>query len=209
MKRRKRQKLPTVEVFDPRRSQDFRIPYGEQHGVLFSSMDHDSVVVDMSWKRGWSIERIPIELVDPTVVCTVLQRTADIGFLCVYPGDSLGGFSSLGELEVHKYGEALLSHFPPNEQTVASFLNEASTRGTYEEWLIGSAMEEIDLADVEKVNSSRRSPDLIYFLARFSMMGSVLAFDLDNGEFLAVFRTFDGYEDAVLSIVRSLKLARP
>ena len=90
-----------------------------------------------------------------------------------------------------------------------SFLNEASTRGTYEEWLIGSAEQEIDRLEVESVNSSRRSPDLIYFLTRFSIVGSVLAFDLDNGEFMAFFRTFNGYEDAVSNIVQSLGGTHP
>jgi hypothetical protein len=146
---------------------------------------------------------------DAALVNTVLQTTGDMGFLSVYPGNSLGSFVGLGKLEFHKYGEALFSHFRHDEHTVASFLNEASTRGTYEEWLIGSMRQEIDPYDVEKVNSSRRSPDLIYFLARFSIVGSLWAFDLDNGEFMAVFRTFDGYEDTVSSIVRSLERARP
>jgi hypothetical protein len=128
-----------------------------------------------------------------------------MGFLNVYPRRSLGTLVGLGDLEVCKCGEALFSQFSHDERTVASFLNEASTRGTYEEWLIGSASQEIDVSDVETVNSSRRSPDLIYFLTRFTIIGSVWAFDFDNGEIMVLFRTFDGYRDAVSSIVHSFK----
>ena len=200
---------PSVEVFDPRKGQDFRMPRGKHGDALFSSLDHGCVVIRMSWMRGWCVKRIPIELLDSVVVNAVLQTTADMGFLCVYPGDSLRSFSRLGELEVHKYGDALFSHYHHDQRTVASFLDEAKSRGTYEEWLIGSSKQEIDPLDVVEVNPRNRSPDLVYFLTRFSTIGGVWAFNLDSGEVMAVFRTFDGYEDAVSRIVESLQGSPP
>gem|GEM_PF-7026722 len=205
MKKSKTRACPMVEVFDPHKREDFRIPRGKHGDVLFSSLDHGCVVIRMSWMRGWWVRQIPIKLLDSAVVNSVLQETADMGFLSVCPSDSLCRFSGLDEFEVHGYGDALLTHYRHDQRTVAWFLDEASSRGTYEEWLIGSTNQEIDPLDVAEANPRNRSPDLVYFLARFSSMGSVWAFNFDSGEVMAVFRTFDGYEDAVSNIVASLQ----
>ena len=101
----------SVEVFDPRKGQDFCIPHRKHGGVLFSSCDHGCVVIRMSWKKGWWVKKIPIAFLNTAIVNTVLQATGDIGFLSVYPGDSLGRFAGLGELEVHKCGDALFFAF--------------------------------------------------------------------------------------------------
>jgi len=205
MTRSQRSMPPSVETYDPRQGQDFQMPSGKHGDVVFSSLQHGCVVIRMSWMRGWRVMRIPVQSLDSSVVNNVLQATAQLGFLSVCPADSLRGFSGLGSLQVHRYGDAFFSHYEHDQETVAAFLNEVSCRGTYEEWLIGSSIKEIDPLDVKNVNRRNHSPDLFYFLTRFSRIGSVFSFNLDTGEFLAVFRTFDGYEDVVSTIVESLQ----
>lgn len=196
---------PTVELFDPCKGEDFCIPYEEKGNILFSSRDHGCAVIRMTWMRGWWVKRIPVELLDPALVHHVLQNTGARGFLGVRPKEAAGTLAFLAEPMIHQYGEAVATHFPHNEQTVACFLRALESRGAYGEWFIGSGMYDVDPFDVEELRTQGRSPDLLYFLARFSTIGSVCAFDLDSGEFFAAFRTFDGYQDVISDIVGSLQ----
>ncbi|UCG88238.1 MAG: hypothetical protein JSW71_06745 [Gemmatimonadota bacterium] len=203
-KRIKNQKLPDIQVFDPMKGEDYRVPLGKRGDVLFSSREHNSVVISMNWMRGWRVHPVPVRLVEPAIVSAVLKATASLGFLSVFPGGGIGDPKSLGELRIQRYGEALFSHFPHDERTVRAFLQEADRRGTHEEWLIGSVAEEVDPDDVRQINPHSESPDLIYFLTRFSSTGAVWAFNFDIGELVVVFRTFEGYEDVVSRIVQDM-----
>jgi len=208
-----KKRSPAIEIFDPLLGQDYRLPSDEDEHVWFSSLEHGCAVLRMSWMKNWSfmflegkyVRRIPLNLLDSKLIYQTLVKTGAVGFLAVCPGQSLESIGCPNGFDIQHYGDSLFTHFCLNEQTVASFIREADSKGTYEEWIIGSATGDFNPVEPPDFDPERQSLCSFHFMSHFSDIGSIWTFDFESGEILGVFRVFDGYVDVVRNITEAFR----
>lgn len=208
------QRYQKVRVFDPAKRQDFRI--GEENAApIFSSLEHECVVIQMTWvkdvifKLGCITKPIPLQLLQAATVSHILRQTGINGFVCICPGCQLTRGMFGANAEPQSIGDSIICHdFSIEERTVASYLEEMTTKATYEEWIIGSTISKFEIIPAEISNWNRRSPDLIYVLAHFEDFGSVLSFNFEISELLICFRTFPEYATVISEVLAAFEVPK-
>jgi hypothetical protein len=214
MAKQHRKKWPSVDVYDPADGQDFRLQMSGAGGEYFSSLRYNCAVVRMSWSSEWSIgflkgryvRRIPLHLMDPFLICTTLRNTGTTGFFAISPARRL---RVAGVRQPKQYNDSLFVEFDFNESPVASFVSDANSNGSYEEWIVGSAIRNVSPADLVGFDTNRQSLQSYHFLANFEALGCLWTFDFESGEVRAVFRRFSGYRESIRRILNCFDLAIP
>lgn len=200
---------PLVELFDPRLGTDYRIPSSSGESGAFSSIEQDCVVIRISWAKSWSVGLLsglrtgpfPAYLFENATMQELLRQHSDRGFAGVYPARSVQQLTCFSPAQVRLCGEFLFSCFGLNEHTIRLFLEEARDRGSYEEWVIGSFIQDSNVAKLEKLFDQCESSMSTLLFSTFSSVGGMLLLDFDCSEILIAFHRFEGDENTIIDIL--------
>jgi len=188
-------------VWDPRRSHDYQTRLENPCRKVFSSAEHNCVVIEIN---RFATHQKSSDIQERTIYHT-LKATGAHGFFNIYPTRSLSTFDLIKETPPVQYDEAWFGHFDIDMSFISDFLSMMRSRACYEEWIIGSCLQRLDPKDTHLLIDNTKSPQLDYFLYYFDRIGSLWSFNHDSALITIFFKVFDGCDQVINTISQQVK----